>query len=69
MIGSLILEVLMIGAWATRWPVRFFLVGSMLACGFVVAVLLLHQNNFTAASAAFAISLAALVGAGKLASP
>jgi len=59
----------MIEARATQRPVRFFLVGSMLACGFVVAVLLLHQNNFTAATVVFAVSLAALVGAGKLASP
>ena len=59
----------MIGTWATRRPVRFFLVGSVLACGFAMTVLLLRQGNFTAATAVFAISLAALVGAGKLASP
>jgi len=59
----------MIETWATRQPVRFFLLGSMLACGFVGAVLLLRLGNFTATTAVFAISLAALVGAGKLASP
>ncbi len=50
-------------------PLRLFLVGSMLAGGFVAAALLLHQGNFAAATAVFAIGLAALVGTGKLASP
>jgi hypothetical protein len=59
----------MIETWETRRSVRFFLVGSMLASGFAVAVLLLRQSNFTAATAVFAIGLAALVGTGKLASP
>ena len=59
----------MIEMWATRRPVRLCLVGSMLAGGFVAAVLLLHDGNFTTATALFAIGLAALVGTGKLASP
>ena len=59
----------MIETWAAQRPIRLFLLGSMLACGFVGAVLLLRQGNFTGATAVFAISLAALVGAGKLASP
>jgi hypothetical protein len=58
-----------IETWATRQPVRLFLIGSMLASGFAVAVLFLHRGNFTAAIAVFTISLAALVGAGKRASP
>ncbi|HZU69430.1 MAG TPA: hypothetical protein VFA09_19290 [Ktedonobacteraceae bacterium] len=50
-------------------PLRLSLTGSMLICGFIAAALLLHQGNFASASAVFAIGLAALVGAGKLASP
>ena len=41
-----------------RWPVRF-----------AVAVLLLRQGGFAAATALIAIGLAALLGAGKRASP
>jgi hypothetical protein len=41
----------------------------MLTFGFGVAMLLLHQSNFMVALAVFAISLAALIGLGKLASP
>ena len=59
----------MIEAWAMQRYVRFFLTGSFLVAGFVVAVLLLRQNSFAIATAIFSISLAALVGAGKLASP
>jgi hypothetical protein len=58
-----------IEVWMARRPVRLFLIGSMLAGGFVAAMLLLHQGNFTAGIVAFTIGLAALVGAGKLASP
>jgi len=50
-------------------PAHLFLVGSMLACGFLATLLLLHQGSFTIASAIFAIGIAALVGTGKLASP
>ncbi|HLH60463.1 MAG TPA: hypothetical protein VKV20_02170 [Ktedonobacteraceae bacterium] len=50
-------------------PLRLSLTGSMLICGFVAAALLLHQGNFASATLVFAIGLAALVGAGKLASP
>jgi len=59
----------MIGTWATQKYVRFFLAGSTLISGFVLAVLLIHQDGFTIATAIFSISLAALVGASKLASP
>jgi hypothetical protein len=41
----------------------------MLTGGFVAGALLLQRGNFSAAIAVFAIGLAALVGAGKLASP
>ena len=56
-------------AWATQRYVRFFLTGSVLVGGFAVAMLLIRQNDFITAIAIFSVSLAALVGAGKLASP
>lgn len=59
----------MIGAWATQRYVRLLLSGGALVSGFTVAELLLRQDRFTLAAGIFAISLAALVGAGKLASP
>jgi hypothetical protein len=59
----------MIERWNIRRSLRLFLVGSILACGFVLALLLLRQGDFTVATALIAISLAALVGTGKLASP
>lgn len=59
----------MIEVWVARRPVRLFLVGGMLAAGFVAAAALLQRGSFTAAIAVFTISLAALIGAGKLASP
>jgi len=59
----------MIEAWATQRSVRLFLTGTILAAGFASAALLIQQRNFTIAMAIFSISLAALVGAGKLASP
>jgi len=59
----------MIEAWAMQRSVRFFLAACILVSGFGVALLLIRQSNFDIASAIFAVSLAALVGAGKLASP
>lgn len=59
----------MIESWATQRPVRSLIAGGALLGGFAVAILLLRQNGFTLATAIFAISLAALVGGGKLASP
>ena len=59
----------MIEVWATQRSVRLFLTGTILVAGFALAALLIQQRNFTIAMAIFSISLAALVGAGKLASP
>ena len=59
----------MIETEVTIKPVRVLLIGSMLTFGFGIAILLLHQSDFMVALAAFAISLAALIGLGKLASP
>ena len=59
----------MIEAWAMQRPARFGLAAGILAAGFGVALLLIRQSNFDMATAIFAVSLAALVGAGKLASP
>ncbi len=59
----------MIESWATQRPIRSLLAGSTLLGGFAVATLLLRQNGLTLAIAIFSISLAALVGGGKLASP
>jgi len=56
-------------AWTAQRPVRLFLAASTLVGGFVVAMLLLRQREFALATALFAISLAALVGTGKLATP
>jgi len=60
---------MMIESWAMQRPVRSFLAGSALVGGFAVAILLLRQSGFALATAVFSISLAALVGGGKLASP
>lgn len=59
----------MIETWNMPRSARLYLVGSMLASGFVATLFLLHQGNFAAATAIFATALAALVGTGKLASP
>ncbi len=59
----------MIEARVAGRQLRLFLVGCMLTGGFVAGALLLQRGNFSAAIAVFAIGLAALVGAGKLASP
>ncbi len=59
----------MIGVWATRRYMRLLLGGGALVSGFMIAELLLRQSRFAIAAGIFAISLAALVGAGKLASP
>ncbi len=59
----------MIGAWTTQRYMRLLLSGSVLIGGFAVAEMLLRQDRFALATGIFAISLAALVGAGKQASP
>ncbi len=59
----------MIEIWAMQRYMRFFLAGSVLAAGFAAGMLLIPQNGFFIAIAIFSIALAALVGAGKLASP
>ena len=59
----------MIEVWATQRSVRLFLTGTILVAGFALAALLIQQRNFTIATAIFSVCLAALVGAGKLASP
>lgn len=59
----------MIEAWAMQRSVRLFLTGGILIAGFVLAALFIQQRNFTIATAIFSVGLAALVGAGKLASP
>lgn len=59
----------MIEAGMMQRYTRFFLAGGALIGGFAVAMLLLHQKQFTIAISIFSIGLAALVGAGKLASP
>ena len=59
----------MIELWVTQRPARSFLAASALIGGFAIAVLLLRRSDFALATALFSISLAALVGTGKLASP
>ncbi len=59
----------MLEAWVTQRQVRFLSAGSILIVGFVMTRQLLHTSSFTTAATIFSISLAALVGAGKLASP
>jgi len=59
----------MIEAWVTQRSMRFFLAGSILVAGFAAALLLIHQGDFTIGLVIFSVGLAALVGAGKLASP
>jgi hypothetical protein len=59
----------MIELWVTQRPARSFLAVSALVGGFAIAVPLLQQSGFALATALFSISLAALVGTGKLASP
>jgi hypothetical protein len=59
----------MIEAWVMQRSVRFFLAGSILVAGFALAVLLISWRDFAIATAVLSVSLAALVGTGKLASP
>jgi len=59
----------MIEVWATQRPVRLLLAGGFLVAGFALAILLLNQRNFTIVAAVFVVGLAALLGAGKLATP
>lgn len=56
-------------AWVTQRSVRLLLAVGTPIGGFALAVLLISQNDFAIATAAFSIALAALVGTGKLASP
>ncbi len=59
----------MIEAWVSQRHIRLFLSVGTLLSGFAVAMLLIRYRDFTPATAIFSVSLAALVGAGKLASP
>ncbi len=59
----------MIEVWATQRPVRLLLAGGFLVAGFSLAALLVNQRSFTITSAVFVVGLAALLGAGKLATP
>ena len=59
----------MIGVLASQRPVRLFLAGCVCIGGWVLGELLRHQGSFGLAMAVFSVSLAALVGMGKLASP
>ena len=59
----------MIEALVTQRYVRLLLAISAFIGGFVVAELFMHQGGFTIAIAFLPISLAALIGTGKLATP
>ena len=59
----------MIEALVTQRYFRLLLAISALIGGFAAAVLFMRQSNFATATAFFSISLAALVGTGKLATP
>ncbi len=59
----------MIGAWATHRYIRFLLGAGALGVGFVATELFKSPSSFAFAMGIFAICLAVLVGAGKLASP
>ena len=59
----------MIEAWVSQRPVRILLTIGTLVVGFAAAVLLISQSRFAMAMAIFSISLATLVGTGKLATP
>lgn len=59
----------MIEAWLMQRYVRIFLTGGVLAASFALAELFLLQNNLSLAILPYSISLATLIGAGKLASP
>ena len=59
----------MIEAWVTQRYVRPLLAISALIVGFAAAVLFMRLSDFAIAAAIFSISLAALVGTGKLATP
>lgn len=49
--------------------VRYAIAGAALVSGFAMVELLWLHTSFAAAIAIFSVGLAALVGAGKLASP
>lgn len=57
------------GVWASRRAARLVLGVSACAAGGVLGAVLEHKSSLSAGLAIFAISLAALVGAGKFASP
>jgi hypothetical protein len=59
----------MIEAWVSQRPVRILLTIGTLVVGFAAAVLLIRQSRFAMAMAIFSVSLATLVGTGKLATP
>lgn len=59
----------MVDVWVVQRYVRILLGGCILVIGFIVAELLIRQGHFAIVIEVLAVSLAALVGAGKLASP
>ena len=59
----------MIEAWLMQRYVRIFLAGGILAVSFALAELFLLPNSLSVAILLYSISLATLIGAGKLASP
>jgi hypothetical protein len=59
----------MIEGWLTQKPIRFLFGVSALLAGGIVVKILITINLFTTSLFLFTISLAALIGAGKLASP
>jgi hypothetical protein len=59
----------MLRSWAMQRSARFTFGVIVSSCGLFGARLLMPQSSFAFATAVFAIGLAALVGAGKQASP
>lgn len=59
----------MLGMWVMQQRVRYAIAGAALASGFAMVELRWLHTSFAAAIAIFSVGLAALVGAGKLASP
>lgn len=55
--------------WIVQQPIQSFLAGCAVVSGFVLAGLSIRQNSFVVTTGLIAIGLAALVGAGKHASP
>ena len=57
------------GTWIAQQHIRCLLGGCAVVSGFILGVVSLRQNSFVLIIGLIAMSLAALVGAGKLASP